>query len=538
MIWIPLTMAAVAASASASGSSSSTSTTASRHSQQQQVPQVPQAVAPLPPLDQPKTATTASSASSSSLFSQLPQGGGDHWVSLTNDIEFLSATLDKDTADNTKNGQQSPALSSFVRQLQHQQQQRLAKLQHHRELNALFTDPLVSQYTTNVFADSTQEWDDYQQAWRYLGFFIDCSDDSKYTGEYYYYNRDQHNSGGDGATTDEGCERFVLWAAYVDEDYEGGGAGEYQYYDRINQKWDDTACKVTGNERCAKMDCHEENTSFTLLGLFKHREPDDWMEQLFKHEGYCIWTDEEYDFMKGARKAWPQGCTYAQAKDMLGGQLYYDIKPKSNGRIGVGIYTDTKCVQEYHGPLSVNQVVGGDFFEQGSGSGGDYEQYYGALTYSEAQELWDSAFNIFAICQPCIAYDLQNYYSDQYGQGQNYYYNNGGDDFSCDDQAGYTSVNQCMKFMAKTAMDTATTRDVVLAHRQGSLVEDAAMPMAGMEKGYRAYPGQMVVTIAFAVIYFVASLSCMVYAVIKFRRARNDTNFAPNWSLKEPLQFD
>ena len=92
--------------------------------------------------------------------------------------------------------------------------------------------------------------------------------------------------------------------------------------------------------------------------------------------------------------------------------------------------------------------------------------------------------------------------------------------------------------MAKTAMDTATTRDVVLAHRQGSLVEDAAMPMAGMEKGYRAYPGQMVVTIAFAVIYFIASLSCMVYAVIKFRRARNDTNFAPNWSLKEPLQFD
>ena len=32
------------------------------------------------------------------------------------------------------------------------------------------------------------------------------------------------------------------------------------------------------------------------------------MEQLFKHEGMCVWTEEEYAFMKNARKAWPKGC--------------------------------------------------------------------------------------------------------------------------------------------------------------------------------------------------------------------------------------
>ena len=73
--------------------------------------------------------------------------------------------------------------------------------------------------------------------------------------------------------TEEGCARYVLWAAYVDLEYEGGGIGEYQYWNRTSEDWDDAACYYadgsggSGNNggdddraysRCAKMDCHLE----------------------------------------------------------------------------------------------------------------------------------------------------------------------------------------------------------------------------------------------------------------------------------------
>jgi hypothetical protein len=73
-----------------------------------------------------------------------------------------------------------------------------------------------------------------------------------------------------------------------------------------HKTWDDSACpdaqqgggggdeeEEQGNSRCAKMDCHLDDTNFQLLGFFKHRSYDDWMEQLFKHEGVCVWREEE-----------------------------------------------------------------------------------------------------------------------------------------------------------------------------------------------------------------------------------------------------
>ena len=92
--------------------------------------------------------------------------------------------------------------------------------------------------------------------------------------------------------------------------YSGGGIGEYQLWDRDYQQWDTTSCNYDsgGSGRCAKMDCHLEDTEWSLLGLFKHQGYDDWMEQLFKHEGFCVWSEDEYSFMDATRNAWPQGC--------------------------------------------------------------------------------------------------------------------------------------------------------------------------------------------------------------------------------------
>ena len=89
---------------------------------------------------------------------------------------------------------------------------------------------------------------------------------------------------------------------YIDLEYSGGGIGEYQYWDRKNKRWDNSACKEHGSGRCVKMDCHEPDTHFDLLGYFKEPSYATWMEQLFKHEGMCVWTDEEYNFMQEGKK--------------------------------------------------------------------------------------------------------------------------------------------------------------------------------------------------------------------------------------------
>jgi hypothetical protein len=65
----------------------------------------------------------------------------------------------------------------------------------------------ASIYKTETFAYGNEEYDEYQQAWRLLGFIIDCNpmvDDD-------YYANEGGGSGDQG--TEDGCARYVLWAA-------------------------------------------------------------------------------------------------------------------------------------------------------------------------------------------------------------------------------------------------------------------------------------------------------------------------------------
>lgn len=214
------------------------------------------------------------------------------------------------------------------------------------------------------------------------------------------------------------------------------------------------------------MDCHEENTHWSLLGFFKHKSYDDWMEQLFKHEAFCMWSDEEYNFMSNARKTWPQGCILSSTTTEEGSPIYYDLKPAQGGGITMALYTDERCVTEYESqgkndPINVENVIGNILVEGGSGDRGDYnydEQY---TTLDSSLAAWDYSFDVFKICQPCVAHDLLNYgYSNNNMQGANYgkytygngngadddyyqnYQYNGAADYDCYDDADYTNVNQ------------------------------------------------------------------------------------------------
>ena len=388
-------------------------------------------------------------------------------------------------------------------------------------------------YSVQPFVEGMSEYDEYQQAWRLLGFMIDCnSADDDGSGS--------HSGSGSEDTTEDGCARYVLWAAvsnlenqslkapkcdrpsfafyfffsisklihyalfsvlqYVDLDYEGGGIGEYQYWDRDTQAWNDTSCYYgeggdgnnnddaeEGKSRCAKMDCHLDSTSFSVLGFFKHRNYDDWMEQLFKHEGMCVWSEEEYAFMKNARKAWPQGCVDSGTMTDDGKyNLYYNIQPQKNGRIGVGLYTDTECLVDYSVTTDEMEDIIGNMFVDGGGSGSQDENYdFSSDSLSDSMDRWHSAFDVWHTCHPCVAYDIENLDGTKYySNGDDYYnrrelggeYSAQGETFECYDDAGYTNVNQCMKFSAKTTMQTATFRDLSLGRTQATLVE---YPLSG-----------------------------------------------------------
>jgi len=300
-------------------------------------------------------------------------------------------------------------------------------------------------YSVAPFVEGESEYDEYQQAWRYLGFMIDCNDG-------YTFDDDGSYDGGTG----EGCSRYLLWAAYVDLNYQGGGIGEYQYWDLEKESWDSTSCKYAENSPCAKMDCHLEDTHWSLLGLFKHRSYDDWMEQLFKHEGFCVWNSAQYNFMSNARETWPQGCEAYELND--GKYIYYDLKPTSGGGMTIGLYTDTRCMEEYTGSMTAEDLLGNILLEGGSGDGSQDgnqdDDTYTTSSLAESLQVWDSTFDTWKICHPCVAYDLNNvgYNADDDSmRGSSYntygYDDDGGnynqqEDFDCYDDADYTNVNQ------------------------------------------------------------------------------------------------
>ena len=276
------------------------------------------------------------------------------------------------------------------------------------------------------------------------------------------------------------------------------------YYDRNTNSWDDSACKYNHTTRCVKMDCHLSDTHFSLLGFFREPDYDEWMEQLFKHEGDCLWTDEEYGFMQGDRQAWPQGCQETIFTESgTGNTIRYALKPEKYGNMGIGLYTDEGCIQEYTGKLTTDEVLramvcGGyvhQYVDKGRDANNDDGQvnqdmcktnntdflYYYNEVYANIDDAvdlgpwhlpnnvwsldeylskWNKAFDVYKQCQPCKAYDLTNIVAgkgyqknangNRYnGNPGNHNGNQNGDDdyyknktFHCYDDAGYNDVNQ------------------------------------------------------------------------------------------------
>ncbi len=103
------------------------------------------------------------------------------WISMSKDVEFMPSN-------------NLPPLNK---------NQKARKLEDEMTTSGGFD--AYNPYSVQPFVEGMSEYDEYQQAWRLLGFVIDCN----------AVDEDGDGGGGSGSqdTTDDGCARYILWAA-------------------------------------------------------------------------------------------------------------------------------------------------------------------------------------------------------------------------------------------------------------------------------------------------------------------------------------
>lgn len=246
--------------------------------------------------------------------------------------------------------------------------------------------------------------------------------------------------------------------------YQGGGLAEYQIFDPATGAYDTTGCSAnTVNDRCVKMDCHEEGSNWALLGYFKELEYREWMEQTFKHMGVCIWDDDTADMMQSDREIWPEACTATGiASDDGNSQFYIDMMPLPEGRFTIGLYTDATCAQVYGGEETIEYVLYAmeygtsaaglaNYNQNEDNDDGQNNEYQGGRrelarrlggndnggSYYDLEETmadWHRGFDYFKVCQPCQTYTPAYKWSGN---------NTGANDFNGGDTAGQMGPFQC-----------------------------------------------------------------------------------------------
>jgi hypothetical protein len=196
------------------------------------------------------------------------------------------------------------------------------------------------------------------------------------------------------------------------------------------------------------MDCHEPNSHFQLLGVYKETDGlTDWAEQLFKHEGYCVWQSDAYEFMQKYRETWPSSCYQLSLSDWNGNTVYLGPKPLGEGNVTFGIYVDNTCGQESPSFTFSDYVIRHYYYYYYNKAKGEAQ----AAVWESTFDLWNTYMNTYKTCQPCRAYSLLRSELEDSNRQRRQERILGGNDgegedeqwgFNCYDAAGYTNCNQ------------------------------------------------------------------------------------------------
>lgn len=305
-------------------------------------------------------------------------------------------------------------------------------------------------YQSSFMADDTEYYDEWAQAYRLLGAFVDCGHDKD----------GDSGDGGGGYYGNEGkCSRWSMWAAYVNPNYSGGGRAEYfssstNYYNNYG----DDAATDDASSTVGSLDCHSSNTQWKLIGVYR-QELYQWYEQISKH----LWAIDDYEYVVALA-----GLAYMTDADCSGvgydsdsQYLYTTVKPTTYGNIEMGLYSDSQCLFEadtdatyddfsYYGDMDLGSK------DDGSLSYYELEQLY--EYWSSAQEytmeLFNEVYDEYKYCTLCMDYPT---YQDGYFIGDS-----GTDD---DDL-----INQCWKFHSHDSFQCKEDC-VAMGSLQGSILQ-------------------------------------------------------------------
>mmetsp|Transcript_48976 Transcript_48976/g.56474 ORF Transcript_48976/g.56474 Transcript_48976/m.56474 type:complete len:633 (+) Transcript_48976:215-2113(+) len=280
------------------------------------------------------------------------------------------------------------------------------------------------------YADPGDDYDMWQQAYRMLGGFIDC-DHQKSEGS--------GDDGGSGDGNDEACSRWMMWASYVDPNYQGYGYDEY-----------------FGDEPIGVLDCHKPDTDWVLLGVYR-QEFYQYIEQISKH----LWAIDEYEYvvaLAGLAYMTDYDCFYV-GNDSSGNVLYAGVAPQPLGGYQMGLYTDAQCLMndESSGMTFDDFGLQNDIYLGSKDETDDdsfswaYDWWYDTQEYTLTQ--LNEVYEEYMYCTSCIDYPT---YQDGYVIG---------DDGMDDDDV----INQCWKFYSHDSFPCEADC-VALGHSQGTIL--------------------------------------------------------------------
>mmetsp|Transcript_29825 Transcript_29825/g.62289 ORF Transcript_29825/g.62289 Transcript_29825/m.62289 type:complete len:627 (-) Transcript_29825:203-2083(-) len=281
-----------------------------------------------------------------------------------------------------------------------------------------------------AYADPGDDYDMWQQAYRMLGGFIDC-DHQKSEGS--------GDNGGSGDGNNDACSRWMMWASYVDPNYQGYGYDEY-----------------FGDEPVGVLDCHKPDTDWVLLGVYR-QEFYQFIEQISKH----LWAIDEYEYvvaLAGLAYMTDADCFYV-GQDNSGNYLYAGVAPQPYGGYQMGLYTDTQCLvpDESSGMtyddfgLQNDIYLGSKDATDDDGYSWAYDWWYDTQEYTLTQ--LNKVYEQYMYCTSCIDYPT---YQDGYVIG---------DDGMDDDDL----INQCWKFYSHDSF-TCEADCIALGHSQGTIL--------------------------------------------------------------------
>jgi len=294
-------------------------------------------------------------------------------------------------------------------------------------------------------------YDEWAQGYRMLGGFIDCDaegGDSHDSGD--------GNNGGDG----QSCSRWMMWAAYINPNYSGGGRDEYFKYNNggSHDNYDEYGYTDDDGNGVTGLDCHSPSTEWELIGVYRE-EFYQFIEQISKH----VWAIDDYEYvvaLSGLAYMTDADCT-KMGQDSNGDYLYSGIMPYTGGMYSIGLYTDATCLYPDTSGYTYDDFGQTTTLDLGSKDDGSLSDDtlntlngYWEATQEYTLELLNEVYSEFKYCTLCMDYPT---YQDGYFIGDS-----GTDE---DDM-----INQCWKFHSHDSYN-CETGCIALGDAQGSILQ-------------------------------------------------------------------